>query len=293
MKGFIFDIKRFATHDGKGIRTTVFFKGCSLSCKWCHNPESISPQKQIGYFPDKCINCGNCTSVCEANVILGGKHIFERTKCVLCGKCTEVCPKKCFEIYGYEISADTLVPILLKDKKFYDVSGGGVTLSGGECLLQYEFCREVLIRLKKLGINTAIDTAGLVPQKAIDAVAPYTDIFLYDIKHFDSVAHTLWTGHGNEEILKNLRYINSLGSKIEIRIPYIPGVNHNSMGDIAQILQELENITAVKILPYHPYARSKYIAVDKDFSMKDTPIPSPKEIQAAKNIFKEYGFEVI
>ena len=184
MKGKIFSIKRFSVHDGDGIRTTVFFKGCSLKCRWCHNPESFTATTELAFYQEKCVDCGVCVSVCprKAQVIKDGKHRFLRENCNACGACARVCPASALQIFGREITVDELVAELLEDKDFYETTNGGVTLSGGECLLQAEFCAEVLKRLKEHGVRTAVDTCGFVPKVAIDKVLPFTDIFLYDIK---------------------------------------------------------------------------------------------------------------
>ena len=189
MKAKVFDIKKFAVHDGDGIRTTVFFKGCSLKCVWCHNPEGIEFKPQLAYYENKCISCGECVKVCpaSAHTFKENSHKFNRNKCIACGKCESVCLGKALSFYEKEISVDELLPILLEDREFYKNSNGGVTLSGGECLMQPNFCAELLQRLKAEGVNTAVDTCGFVPKDTIEKVIPYTDIFLYDItemRHF-------------------------------------------------------------------------------------------------------------
>ena len=191
MKVKIFEIKRFAVHDGDGIRTTVFFKGCPLKCVWCHNPESLCLESELAYFEHKCISCGECLLACPtgAHTIRDGKHEYEREKCISCGKCESVCLGNALTLYGKEMSIDSLLPILLKDKEFFDNSGGGVTLSGGECLLQADACVELLKRLKENGVHTAVDTCGFISKAILDKVIPYTDIFLYDIKSFDEETH--------------------------------------------------------------------------------------------------------
>ena len=213
MKAMISDIKRFAVHDGDGIRTTVFFKGCPLKCVWCHNPESIDFKPQLAFYKNKCIGCGECVGVCPsgAHKITQEGYIFQRELCVTCGKCEKVCLGETLKFYGKEMTVDELLPILLEDKDFYDNSDGGVTLSGGECLCHADFCSELLRKLKKEGINTAVDTCGYVPKESIDKVLPYTDIFLYDIKSFDEDVHIKCTRQSNKIILDNLKYIDSLG----------------------------------------------------------------------------------
>lgn len=290
----VFEIKRFAIHDGDGIRTTVFFKGCPLKCVWCHNPEGIAAKSELGYYSHKCKNCGACVTACpnECHIMQDGIHTFDREKCIACGKCETCCPSGALKLYGKEFTVDELCEILLEDKAFYDESGGGVTLSGGECLMQSDFCAELLKRLKESGVHTAVDTSGFVTKKAIDTVFPFTDIFLYDIKAFDSEIHKKATGCQNEIILENLAYINELGGKTEIRIPYVPEFNADEIEKIAKYLSSLECVTKVRVLPYHNYASSKYSALGMENTLPET-LPTDKEIENAKRILKSYGLEVI
>lgn len=264
MKGLICDIKRFAVHDGDGIRTTVFFKGCPLKCVWCHNPESISFKPQIAYYKDKCVGCGECQKDDFAtNNCLGGAKV----------------------LYGREMSVEELMPILLEDREFYDNSTGGVTLSGGECLCQADFCTKLLMRLKQEGINTAVDTCGFVSRDAIDKVVPYTDIFLYDIKAVDEDIHIKCTGQSNKLILENIKYIDSLNKQIEVRIPYVPSFNDGEMEKISTFLSSLKNVKEVKLLPYHNYAGSKYLALDMENTLPAV-LPTEEEIQKAQKIIR-------
>ena len=266
MIALISDIKRFAVHDGDGIRTTVFFKGCPLKCVWCHNPESISFKPQVAFYENKCIGCGECK-----------KERFT----------VEGCLGDARVLYGKEMTIEELLPLLLEDKDFYETSGGGVTLSGGECLCQSDFCAELLKALKKEGINTAVDTCGFVSKEAIDKVLPYTDTFLYDIKAIDEDVHIKCTGQSNKVILYNLKYIDSLGKKIEIRIPYVPEYNSNQIKKIAEFLKQLKNIKAVKVLPYHNYAGSKYAALGMENTLPQI-LPTEEEIKKAEDLLFLY-----
>ena len=204
----IFAIKNFEIHDGDGIRTTVFFKGCPLRCKWCHNPESFIKKPELLFWEHKCTNCGACSKTCEAHFFENSVHKFNREKCIACGKCEKVCPTSALKIYGYEPSVKELANELMQDYDFFKNSGGGVTLSGGEPLLQADYCANLLKELKKHGINTAIDTCGYVERTAIDKVLPYTDTFLYDVKAIDEEVHIKCCGVSNSLILENLRYID-------------------------------------------------------------------------------------
>ena len=290
MKARIFEIKRFAVHDGDGIRTTVFFKGCPLKCVWCHNPEGIGFKPQLAYYKNKCISCGECVNVCpkNAHILKNGLHIFERENCTFCGKCASACLSGALTLYGKDVTVDELMPILLEDKDFYKTSGGGVTLSGGECLSQADFCAELLKKLKVENIHTAIDTCGFVSKEAINKVMPYTDIFLYDIKAIDEDVHIRCTGHKNKPILENLKYIDSCGKNIEIRIPYVPYYNDNQIEKIAVFLSEIKNITKIRLLPYHNYAGSKYNSIDMVNTLPQD-LPDKDELQEAKNLFKKHG----
>ena len=272
MNATIFEIKRFAVHDGDGIRTTVFFKGCPLRCVWCHNPEGLSPLAQEAFYKHKCIGCGECKKE---------------------GFTPEDCLGNARVGYGKQVSVSELLPLLLEDKEFYDNSDGGVTLSGGECLIQADFCAELLKELKRLGIHTAVDTCGFVSRNALDKVIPYTDVFLYDIKAYDEDIHIRCTGVSNKQILENLKYLNMLGKKIEIRIPYVPDFNDGQIEKIACFLAPLKNITKIRVLPYHNYAGSKYKALNINVTLPKR-LPTDEEIkQATETIKKLTNFVVL
>ncbi len=293
MTGNIFDIKHFAVHDGPGIRTTVFFKGCPLGCVWCHNPESISAKKQLGFIEHKCTSCGRCVSVCPtgAHVIEDGVHKLDRSKCTLCGMCVTACPSKTLSLYGRQIEVKELVDELLEDSDFFESSNGGVTLSGGECLLQADFCAELLKELKKNNIHTAVDTCGYVKKETLDKVVEYTDLFLYDIKAVDEDVHISCTKMPNGIILENLKYLDSLNKKIEIRYPYVPGYNSDQAEKIAELLKGFKNICEVKVLPYHNFAATKYKSLDMEDTLPPQK-PEDEEINAVRNYFRECGLNV-
>lgn len=263
MKGIITDINRFAVHDGDGIRTTVFLKGCSLKCIWCHNPEGISFKPQVAFYQDKCIGCGECQREnFKIEDCLGGAKVF----------------------YGKEVTVEELLPLLLEDKDFYETSGGGVTVSGGECLCQADFVAELLKALKENGISTAVDTCGFVPKEAIDKVLPFADTFLYDIKAIDSDVHIKCTGKPNKQILENIKYIDSCGKAIEVRIPYVPRYNDTEIDKIAEFLKPLKNVNEVKVLPYHNFAGSKYKALGLENTLPEK-LPKDEEIKKAQEKF--------
>lgn len=292
MTGTIFDIKHFAVHDGDGIRTTVFFKGCNLRCIWCHNPESIFSGFQIGFSKEKCTSCKKCASICEhGGHTFDTEHLLIKENCVFCGKCEEACPSGALTLYGKTVTVSDLIPELLEDADFYSSSGGGVTLSGGECLLQSDFCAELLCELKKHDIHTAVDTCGFVSRKAIEKVIPYTDVFLYDVKAIDEDVHIKCTGFTNKPILENLKYLDECGKNIEIRIPYVPDYNSEQIPEIAEFLSTLRNISKVKVLPYHKFAGSKYDAVNMPNTLPEKT-PSKDEITIARNLIRSYGLNV-
>ena len=285
-KGVVSNIKRFAVHDGGGIRTTVFLKGCSLKCVWCHNPEGISFKPQLAYYEHKCVHCGVCADVCPAGAhkMTENGHVFDREKCIGCGKCAEKCLGSALTFYGTEMTVEELLPKLLEDKDFFETSGGGVTLSGGECLCQAEFCEALLKALNEKGVHTAVDTCGFVPQATLDSIMQYTDVFLYDIKAIDKGVHIACTGQENSLILENIKYLNSCGKYIEVRIPYVPDFNDNEIDKIVDFLKPLENVRAVRVLAYHNFAGSKY----KALGMKNTlpeRLPTNEEIENAQKKF--------
>jgi pyruvate formate lyase activating enzyme len=280
--GRVFDIQRFSIHDGPGIRTTVFLKGCPLRCLWCHNPESVSPEPLLSFLADKCISCGDCVEVCPniAHVIdEREKHVFLREKCDASGFCARVCPSGALEIIGQDLDYEYVLEQVLKDRSFYDDSGGGVTLSGGEPLLQIDFAEALLAGAKDEGIHTAIETAGHVVLSRLQRAMPYTDLFLFDLKETDSGRHREYTGVPNDRILDNLVELHDAGASILVRLPTIPGLNDRQehFEQVAGIVEPLTNLVGVEVMPYHSLGTSKLTRLGLESTERVDPEPPDAE----------------
>lgn len=287
--------KRFAVHDGPGIRTTFFIKGCPLKCIWCHNPESISSAPQMAFIEHKCSNCAECAEVCAANahIFENGRHIFHHKNCIQCMKCENVCSNKAMKIYGRKISVCEALQIALEDIDFYKESGGGVTLSGGEPLTQSKFTFALFAALKEKSIHTALDTCCFVRQEKLQQSLPLTDIFLVDFKHANPEIHRKLTGQSNEIIKQNLQFLSDNNAKIEIRIPLVPNCNTDNVNihETGKFLSTL-NIETVKLLSYHSMARSKYVSLNMPDTMPITVPPSNEMLAEISDILKSCGLNV-
>ncbi len=273
MKGLISGIKRMEIHDGDGLRTTVFLKGCPLKCLWCHNPESISFEKQIAFFKDTCISCGICENKKNENT-------------------AENCPTGALVLYGKEYETDELAAILLQDKAFFENSGGGVTLSGGECLAQPDFAVELAENLNKNGISIDIDTCGYVKYEIYEKIIPFTDTFLYDIKAIDASVHKKLTGKNNKLILENLKRLSENGCKIEIRYPLVKEYNDGECDTIGAFLCDLKGIEKVKVLPYHSFAASRYEALEMTNTLPAVTT-TYQHVERAVKMLKGYGLHAV
>ena len=292
--GTVLDIKRYAIHDGPGIRTTVFLKGCRLSCKWCHNPESQRERPEILYYVDRCTLCGACVSACEHGAIgvMGDRLTLDQSLCVGCGACVRVCPNGARELAGRAMSVEQVVSEVVKDTLFYEESGGGVTLSGGEPLMQAEFTRDIAVRCHELDIHTSLDTSGYAPEKELMKVAGTIDLFLYDIKVVDDAIHLAYTGVSNRSILRNLRMLDEMRKRIWIRFPLVPGVNDDeqSLSDLIDLIGSLRAVEAVQVLPYHRAGAGKYRRLGREYAFLGTEEPSGED--AAAYLAKETGLPV-
>jgi len=283
----IYDLHRFSWNDGPGIRTVVFLKGCNMDCFWCQNPESQSSRREIFYYKERCINCGNCVKACPENCHFcdkSGIHVYDRGKCVKCGDCVKVCFSEALGAAGKRMTDGSIMEEIIKDMEFYQMSGGGVTLSGGEPLLQAGVCYELLRKCREKNIGTALDTAGNVEWSDFQMVLPVTDYFLYDIKALDDEIHMKACGVSNKKILKNLRKLLNKDVKIIIRVPVIPGINDNvdTVRSIAQMVRGYKSVEKIELLPLHNIGRSKYRALEREYRAGDLPIPGPEKIAVLK-----------
>lgn len=265
IRGLITDISRCSLHDGPGVRTVVYFKGCGLRCKWCHNPETLSAEKNMMFLSAKCIKCGRCLEVCpQCHTVVDNEIQIDRSKCKHCGRCVESCPAGALQMMGREVTTEELMSEIRKDSHYYETSGGGVTLSGGECLLQSEFAAALLEKCKAEGIHTAIETALFVPWECVERVLPYVDLVFADLKIADSKKHKEYTGQPNECILENLKRLSEAGADIIVRIPLIPGVNdtQEEIEKLGGVINTLgPGVQTVEVLKYNYLAESKYQSI--------------------------------
>ena len=311
LTGKVYDIQGFSVQDGPGIRTTVFLKGCPLRCPWCHSPESQQFYSQLSWISMRCIGiekCGKCLTACLKGAITPGKKIqhmvtkeniqhvhVDRNVCDNCGDCAAVCYPDALFMCGTDYSVDELVEKLSKDKPFYDQSGGGVTVSGGEALSQPEFTLALLKKLKEREINTALDTTGFAKQENLEAVLPFTDLFLYDLKHMRSDQHKAVIGVPNEIILENAKKIAAAGGKFQIRIPVIPRFNDSeeNIRETGEFCKSLgDAVTVIQLLPYHNLGVMKYQRISNDHKVLEAPVPSDEKIQSLKEILEDLGLSV-
>ncbi len=296
--GRIFDIQRFSIHDGPGIRTTVFFKGCPLRCVWCGNPESIPPEPSLSYLPEKCIACGACLDRCpEAALSPGaeGKVTIDRKLCTACGKCAEVCDPKALQIVGRDATVGEVLDIVLRDKAYYAESGGGITLSGGEPLAQGDFAFELLGEAKAKRLHCCVETSGLVDWKVIERLLPLVDLWLYDYKETDPRLHQKFTGFWNSEILANLRRLHAAGEKILLRCPMIPQYNarQEHLDGIVALSRELPDLEGVELLAYYDLWRAKLKRFGLETSFPETvKPPSAETVRSWKDYLGQRGVVV-
>lgn len=293
--GTVFNIQKYSIHDGPGIRTTVFFKGCPLACLWCHNPESIAPKPEIIFGSNKCIGCGDCVKTCpkEAMQVVEQTVRKEAANCIGCEACVTVCPTGAIEQAGKKMTEAEILKEIEKDRVFYEESGGGVTFSGGECLMQPEFLTGLLTACKARGLHTALDTSGYASWQTIAGLKDAVDLFLYDLKLMDDKQHRKYTGVSNKLILENLQKLANNGKLIWVRVPVIPGINDDdanlqAMGAFLYSLQ----IRDVFLLPYHNIAVNKYTRLGTSYQLSALTPPSHKQMEAMLPGLQEFGLNV-
>ena len=297
MTGKVFDIKRYSIHDGPGIRTTVFLKGCSLRCLWCHNPESADPGPELMHWPGRCSRCYACIEVCPKGAIAkdaAGAVVIDRNACDLCGKCAEACLYDAMQMVGREMSVEDVLAEVEKDRVFYEQSGGGLTLSGGDPFVQADFAEALLDGCRSRGIPAAVDTAGFSRNGVLDRMASKTDLILYDLKCMDDARHKELTGVSNVPIIDNLKRLAAGRTEVWVRIPLVPGVNdddENIRRTIA-FLSSLKTIRRVGILPYHSGGLEKARRIGQESHFRKFETPSEERIAAVEAVFREAGFDV-
>jgi pyruvate formate lyase activating enzyme len=293
--GWIFDLQRFSIHDGPGIRTTVFLKGCPLRCRWCHNPEGVSPRPQLSFMPDRCIGCGRCLKVCPqgAHQVAEGRHWLLREKCLVCGACAAECHAKALEIVGRQVTVREVLDEVLRDRPVYETSHGGMTLSGGEPTMQIEFAEALLREAKGQGLHTCIETSGASEWERLERLRPWVDLWLFDWKETDPARHRELTGVSNERIAGNLRRLDGAGAAIVLRCPIVPGLNDRDdhFAGIARLAGELRHVLGVELTPYHRLGEGKL----KRFGLEDSDrasaeAPKPEQVEEWK---RKVGAKVV
>lgn len=289
----IFDIQKFSVHDGPGIRTTVFFKGCPLKCLWCSNPESQSSKPQLMYFEDRCTHCYQCIEACPLQAISkddDGRLKHDRQACNACGDCIEECLTDAIAISGREMTVEEICRTVEKDMSYYRTSGGGVTVSGGEPLSQPEALLELLSKLREMGIHTCLDTCGFADWDILEKAIQHVDLVLMDIKHMDTKIHKKLTGVNNEQILENTKKIAALGVPVIIRVPLIPGLNdsNENISQLGQFMQKCD-LPRVDLLPYHRFSLSKHKALGNSYMLEDLSNPEEDEVRRVAHTLEALG----
>lgn len=294
MTGVIFDLKRFAVHDGGGIRSTLFLKGCPLHCPWCQNPEGIDKKPALWYNPGDCLRCKTCVAVCrEQALTLDGRIHIDRERCTLCGACEEACPATALKCMGREISPEEAAELLLRDRVFFG-DQGGVTLSGGEVLYQWEFAVQVLRLCREAGADTAIESCLLAPRRVLEAMLPVTDHFMIDIKYLDEELHRRYLGAGNRQILENYEWLVQQGADVLVRTPLIPGytATEENIRSIARYIKGVDGDARYELLNFNPLCNSKYRALEQEYPVEGKAF-TDAEMKEFYQILEEEGINHI
>ncbi|MFD3157789.1 glycyl-radical enzyme activating protein [Haloimpatiens sp. FM7330] len=296
IKATVCEIEKYAIHDGPGIRTTVFLKGCPLKCLWCSNPETQKRENEVYYNMNKCILCGRCVQECSNNALKIEKDrvVVDRQKCEVCGECIEVCPMGALNLVGKTMSITDVIEEVNKDRIFYEKSGGGVTVSGGEVLINGEFVVELLKKCKEEYINTAIETSGFGKWDTLFNISRYADLIMFDIKHTNCENHKKLTGVSNETILNNLSKLSKLHSNIIIRVPLIPGLNDSvkNIQNTSKIAKE-NGIKEIHLLPYHSLGKEKYRQLQKEYKLEQIKTPSKDNLASLKKVVEGFGIKCV
>jgi pyruvate formate lyase activating enzyme len=292
--GAVFNIQRFCTHDGPGIRTTVFLKGCPLHCPWCHNPEGLSQAGEIGYDPARCIGCRACETACvhQAHSFTpAGEHLFDAGRCTRCGACVETCYAGAMERIGQVRAVSEVMEVVVRDKPFYDNSEGGMTLSGGEPLAQPDFTTALLEACRLVDIGTALETSALAPWEYVESLVPLVDYWMCDVKHLDETRHRQLTGAGNARILGNVRQLAELGVRLLLRLPLVPGQNDDPAGmeALGQLVALARPSEGLEIMPYHRIGSGKYARLGRDYTLAEVPEATDAEIVLAATRLRQAG----
>ncbi|MDR3560839.1 MAG: glycyl-radical enzyme activating protein [Negativicutes bacterium] len=294
--GNIFQIQRWSIHDGEGIRSTVFLKGCPLRCRWCANPESWNSQPEVLYFHERCGGCGRCARICDAGAIAikgSTQKEFKRASCRGCGKCCEVCPTSARKKIGSTVTVDEVLQVIRRDAIFYRESGGGITFSGGEPFAQPDFLRQLVTACNRLGIDTAVETCGYFDWEQVKDIFALLDAVFVDIKHMDDEVHTRLTGIGNRRILENIIMISKMHPQAVVRVPLIAEMNANeeNIRRMCKFLRQNTQVERVELLPYHDFGEAKYSAVEA--AHQSLSAPDAATVEGIKRIIADYGIRVI
>jgi glycyl-radical enzyme activating protein len=296
VSGIVFDIQRYSLHDGPGLRTNVFLKGCPLDCAWCSNPEAKHPLPQTAFFEQRCFLCGDCLKVCPNSAIemQSGRLAWDAARCDSTGACVHACPAQAFRVIGKRMCASEVVAAVQRDVAFYGRQGG-MTLTGGDPTFQPGFAQAILELARAEGLHTAIETCGACAWPVLQGLLPWVNLVLFDLKHLDTDLHRQYTGGSNESILDNLRRTAQSGVELVVRVPLIPGFNTDtdSLAAMAALIRSLAEVPVVHLLPYHTLGRAKYRALDLTYSMEDTPPMMIEEAEALAAPFKAYGLDVV